>query len=204
MNKMIVILAILIVALLLMPVSLAESELAHQFTFKNTITWDSTPDEVESVLKAGVERSEETIESIGTITVLQTVNESFAGYKCSKMAFLCYNNKLCSIYCYYNESDVGDVASLIEGLTEIYGVPHTYEYEELPLLDFLSGDKTMCDWNIGDETKIVVVNHKNDDTLLPSQYPYLCTASFENIPVNKQLQEAFRTQADNSEMEPDK
>ncbi len=195
MNKRIAVLSVLMMAMFLMSVGVAESEPAAQFTFMDTITWDSTPEDVELVLGDDVQRGEETDESIGTVAVLWTENESFAGYECGRMMFTYYNDKLCFIACYYTETDVGDVALLIDGLTQIYGAPHMYESDETTLDDLISGTKQMCGWDIWDDTEIGVVHLKSDGThsIFPQQKmdsPYLCVASFVNIPVFNQLQEA--------------
>ena len=142
MNKKIAILSVLMVTMFLMPGGFAKSESITQFTFMDTITWDSTPEDVEAVLGDGVQRKEETDESIGTITLVQTDNASFAGYKCNKMAFLYYNSKLYCIACYYTEADIGDPNALIKGLTEIYGVPKIYGSNQTSLDDLASGTKT--------------------------------------------------------------
>lgn len=202
MNKKIIILSVLMVAMFLMPVGLAESESITQFTFMDTITWDSTSEDVESVLGDGVQRTEETDESIGTITMLQKDDSSFAGYKCNKMAFLYYNSKLYCIACYYTEADVGDPDALIQGLTKIYGAPKMYASNQTSLDDLVSGTKTLCDWEISDDTVIKVAQLNDEQSIFPKgeKSPYLCIVSFINTPVGKQLEEAVQK----SETEPDK
>ena len=202
MKKKRIILSVLMVTMLLMPVGQAESESITQFTFMDTITWDSTPDEVESVLGDGVQRAEETDESIGTITVLQKDDISFAGYKCNKMTFLYYNSNLYGIGCFYTEVDVGDPDALIEGLTKIYGIPRMYDSNHLTVDDLTSGTKTLCDWEIGDDTVIKVAQMNDAKPIFPKdeKSPYLCFVSFVNTPVGKQLGEAVLK----SETEPEK
>ena len=202
MKKKRIILSVLMVTMLLMPVGQAESESITQFTFMDTITWDSTPDEVESVLGDGVQRAEETDESIGTITVLQKDDISFAGYKCNKMTFLYYNSNLYGIGCFYTEVDVGDPDALIEGLTKIYGIPKMYDSNHLTVNDLTSGTKTLCDWEIGDDTVIKVAQMNDAKPIFPKdeKSPYLCFVSFVNTPVGKQLGEAVLK----SETEPEK
>lgn len=202
MKKKRIILSVLMVTMLLMPVGQAESESITQFTFMDTITWDSTPDEVESVLGDGVQRAEETDESIGTITVLQKDDISFAGYKCNKMTFLYYNSNLYGIGCFYTEVDVGDPDALIEGLTKIYGIPKMYDSNHLTVDDLTSGTKTLCDWEIGDDTVIKVAQMNDAKPIFPKdeKSPYLCFVSFVNTPVGKQLGEAVLK----SETEPEK
>lgn len=192
MKKKRIILSVLMVTMLLMPVGQAESESITQFTFMDTITWDSTPDEVESVLGDGVQRAEETDESIGTITVLQKDDISFAGYKCNKMTFLYYNSNLYGIGCFYTEVDVGDPDALIEGMTKIYGIPKMYDSNHLTVDDLTSGTKTLCDWEIGDDTVIKVAQMNDAKPIFPKdeKSPYLCFVSFVNTPVGKQLGEA--------------
>ena len=202
MKKKRIILSVLMVTMLLMPVGQAESESITQFTFMDTITWDSTPDEVESVLGDGVQRAEETDESIGTITVLQKDDISFAGYKCNKMTFLYYNSNLYGIGCFYTEVDVGDPDALIEGLTKIYGIPKMYDSNHLTVDDLTSGTKTLCDWEIGDDTVIKVAQMNDAKTIFPKdeKSPYICFVSFVNTPVGKQLGETVLK----SETEPEK
>ena len=184
MNKKII-LSVLMVSMFLMPVGLAESETITQFTFMDTITWNSTPEDVESVLGDGVQRTEQTDESIGTITMLQKDDTSFAGYNCNKMAFMYYNSSLYGIGCYYTEADVSDPDALIQGLTEIYGAPKMHDSNHLTFNDFASGTKTLCDWEIGQDTVITVVQLEDEKS------PYLCIVSFENTPAVKQLEEAL-------------
>jgi len=199
MNKKMVILSVLIVAMLLMPVDLAESESITQFTFMDTITWNSTPEDVESVLGDGVQRVEETDESIGTIAMLEKDNLSFAGYKCKKMAFLYYNSKLYLIAGYYAEADVGSANALIDGFSKIYGIPKMYESNQASLDGLVSGTKTLCDWEIGDDTMISVaqLNENDAQIIFPKEEesPYLYIVSFINTPVKKQLEEALQKSA---------
>lgn len=206
MNKKMVILSVLIFAMLLMPGGLAESESITQFTFMDTITWNSTPEDVESVLGDGVQHVEETDESIGTIAMLEKDNLSFAGFKCNKMTFWYYNNKLYGIACSYTKADVGDANVLIDGLTKIYGVPKTYESNQTSIDDLVSGTKTLCDWEIGNDTMISVAQLNDEQSIFPKEEksPYLCIVSFINTPVEKQLQEAMQAWASSSETEPEK
>lgn len=193
-KKIIIVLSVLMASMFLLPVGLAESEPTTQFTFMDTITWDSTPEDVESVLGDGVQRTEQTDESIGTIILLQKDDTIFADLNSKKMSLFFYNSKLYGIGCFYTEADVGDSDALIQGLTKIYGAPKMYDSNDLTINDFTSGAKTLCDWKIGDDTVITVLQLKDEKS------PYLCIVSFENTPVVKQLEEALLK----SETQPEK
>ncbi len=199
MNKKMVILSVLIVAMLLMLAGRAEENRALN-SLMDAITWNSTPEEVESVLGDGVKRTEETDELIGTITMLQKDNSSFAGFKCRKMVFLYYNSNLYCIACYYTQADVGDANELIDGLTDIYGAPKMYESDQKSLDDLVSGTKTLCDWVIGDDTMISVKELNDAQSIFPEEEksPNLCIVSFINTPIEKQLQEAMQAWASSS------
>ncbi len=56
MNKKIIVSSVLMVVMFLMSVGYAKSEPITRFTFMDTITWDSTPEEVEAVLGDGVQK----------------------------------------------------------------------------------------------------------------------------------------------------
>ncbi len=197
----------LMTAILLLPVGLAESAAVTNFTFMDTITWASTPDEVETVLDEGVERAEETDENIGTITMLSTENVSYAGHKSGRIAFTYYNDALFLISCYYAETDVTDIQLLIDEMTKIYGVP---KRSKGTLLDFFNGTMTIFEWNIGDDTKIEVFQTKKNDaqSAFPEQevedYPYLYIVGFRNIPVSEQLEEVMSALTAAAETEPTK
>ncbi len=206
MNKKIIILSVLMVSMFLIRVGLAESEPVTQFTFMDTITWDSTPEDVESVLGDGVQRTEETDELIGTFAMLQKDNSSFAGFECKKVAFLYFNSNLYCIACYYTEADVGDANALIDRLTEIYGIPKMYESNQKSLDDLVSGTKTLCDWVIGHDTLISVKQLNDEQSIFPKEgkSPNLYIVSFLNTPVEKQLQEAMQAWGSSSQTEPEK
>ena len=129
--------------------------------------------------------------------MLQKDNSSFAGLKCNKMAFFYYNSGLYGIACYYTEADVGDPDTLIQGLTKIYGAPKMYASNQTSLDNLASGTKTLCDWKIGEDTVIKVVQLSDAQSTLPKEekFPYLCIVSFENTFVEKQMEEALNKSA---------
>ncbi len=193
MNKKIILLSVLIVSMFLMPVGYAESESITQFTFLDTITWDSTPEDVEAVLGDGVQRTEQTDESIGTITMLQKDDTIFAGLNCKRIMIFYYNSKLYTIGCSYAEADVGDPDALIQGMTKIYGTPNMYASGQYTLDDLASGTKTLCDWVIAEDTVIKVVEVNDEHAIIPREEksPYLYIILFENTTVKNQLKEAL-------------
>lgn len=182
----------LMAAILLMPVGQVLSESIAKFTFMDAITWDSTPEDVASILGDGVQRADGNADSIGTITILRKDNSDFAGFKCSIMAFA-YNNNLFSIACYYTEADVGDPDALIEGLTEIYGAPEKYASDIVSPEDLMSETRALGKWTIGNDTAIKAMQLHAEPSIWPQREksPYSYIVSFKNIPVEKQMEEAI-------------
>lgn len=190
--KKTVAISVLMAAILLMSAGWSLSESTAQFTFMDAITWDSTPEDVASILGEGVQRADGNDESTGTITILRKDNSDFVGFKCSIMAFA-YNNNLFSIACYYTEANVASPDALIEGLTEIYGAPKKYASNIVSLEDLMCETKALGKWTIGHDTAIEAMQLYAESCIWPKreEAPYSYIVSFKNIPVEKQMEEAI-------------
>jgi len=129
--------------------------------------------------------------------MLQKDDTLFAGLNCKKIMIFYFNSNLYAIGCSYTEADVGEPDALIQGMTKIYGTPNMYASDQYTLSDLASGTKTLCDWEIAEDTVIEVVEVNDEHAIIPREEksPYLCIVSFENTPVKKQLNEALNKSA---------
>ena len=166
--------AILCAAVLaVFPLGGAWAESPETFEFPGGITWDSTPEEVEAILGEASERSvsDASDESYIIVTTQLLYRDGeFFGFPVIGASFLFgernYGGYMQSILCQYDMEAVGDIGTLIDALTMLYGEPDSEEdqYELIRWNREGDSQEVVHSWTLPDGSLIVLYDIVKDES----------------------------------------
>lgn len=128
--------------------------------------WTMRPEELLAVLGPETEVLEDSVDGLGTMTILTQTGGSVADIACDKRTFVYLDGEMAFISC-FPEKELADEQQMIDAITQQYGAAQ--ETMKLSLVEYmaamLSDATTLAKWSVDENTEIRLYSYEDDGQL---------------------------------------